>query len=126
METKWNADSALEYLLALLKSEDLRYQHRFETQEKELSTAFKSAEKAIELAEANAERWRKNADEWRAFMSEQEKSFVSSKEHTALKERVDRSEGGTQSKKELWARVLAFSLFLVAVIEAVIQYTHKV
>lgn len=75
--------------------------------EKSTAAAFVAAEKAVALAENNAERWREDAKLWRATITERERDLATKTEVSALKERVDRSEGSGKGMRDVWGWIVA-------------------
>jgi hypothetical protein len=82
--------------------------------EKSTAAAFVAAEKAVALAEANAERWRADSGEWRSRMTDREQNFATNTMVTALKERIDRSEGSGAGKSSMFSWIITGVMAVVA------------
>lgn len=75
-ESGWTIDSLKAHYDSLLTEIDLRYQQRFEAQQKATTDALNSAALAVAKAEENADKWRVNANEWRGSMMDREVKFL--------------------------------------------------
>jgi hypothetical protein len=115
--SSWTPEIVRDHVIAIIGANNQRYEDRFTgqdkavlsalaAQEKAVTAALAAAEKAVAVAERNAEEWRKGANEWRGSMTDREKNFAGAPEFAALKERVDRSEGGSKGKTDMWGWVV--------------------
>jgi hypothetical protein len=86
-ESAWTVDTIRAHFEAVLAERDLRYQQRFDAQEKALDAALASAEKqvnqaltsaqqAVDKAEAAAERRFASVNEFRAQLGDQVRTFA--------------------------------------------------
>lgn len=116
--SSWTPEIVRDHVVALIVANDKRYEDKFAAsdkavlsalaaQEKAVNAALAAAEKAVAVAERNAEEWRKGANEWRGSMTDREMNFAKKPELDALKERIDRSEGGAKGMKDLWGWIAA-------------------
>jgi len=119
---------------------DLRYQQRFDAQqkavgdallaaEKAVNTALASADRAVVKAETAAEKRFESVNEFRAVLSNQSATLMPRTEADAqmkamadkiedLKSRVDRTEGGSKG-------IMAAAALAVAVVTAVFTVLHS-
>ena len=115
------------YIEALMAEADKRNEQRFlaqqkavqdamVAQEKAVTAALAAAEKAVAVAERNAEQWRAGANEWRGSMTDRERNFASQGDLKALKERMDRNEGGGKGMRDMWGWIVAGIMLLMAVL----------
>ena len=128
--SSWTPEIVRDHLIAIIAAADKRYEDKFAAsdkavlsalaaQEKAVNAALAAAEKAVAVAERNAEEWRKGANEWRGSMMDRESKFAMRSDYTSLKERMDRSEGGSKGMKDLWGWVIAAITVGVALISFV-------
>lgn len=111
--SSWTPEIVRDHVVALIVAHDKRYEDKFAAsdkavlsalaaQEKAVNAALAAAEKAVAVAERNAEEWRKGANEWRGSMTDREQSFATKPDFVALKERMDRAEGGGKGMRDMW------------------------
>ena len=124
--SSWTPEIVRDHVVALITANDVRYKDKFEAgdkavlsalaaQEKAVNAALAASEKAVLVAENNAEKWRANANEWRSAMNDREAKFALRPELDALKERVDRAEGGSKGMQSLWGWIVGgISLAIMA------------
>jgi hypothetical protein len=116
--SSWTPEIVRDHLAALIAANDKRYEDKFAAsdkavlsalaaQEKAVNAALAASEKAVLVAENNAEKWRANANEWRGAMGDRERNFAMRSDLEALKERIDRTEGGSKGMKDLWGWIVA-------------------
>lgn len=114
----WTPSLVLKHVNALMAANDKRYEERFAAQEKAVKDALASqekavnaalaaAEKAVLVAETNGAQWRAGANEWRAAMTDRERNFATQADFAAVKERIDRSEGGGKGQHDMWGWIIA-------------------
>lgn len=112
--------------MAIIAANDKRYEDKFTgqdkavlsalaAQEKAVNAALAASEKAVLVAENNAEKWRANANEWRSAMTDRETRFAVKSDLEALKERIDRADGGSKGMRDLWGWIVAIIMIGVAV-----------
>ena len=143
-ELEWTAPQVLSRLKDMLSERDIRYEQRFEAQERRNEQRFEAQEKALTAALASVERaanvavvsvremaavvdkqretWEKNANEWRMTVTDLVGLCTSKVDHNALKERVDRMEGSYSGKKDLTAWAIAAVSIVIAAVMAVLAY----
>ena len=140
-ELDWTAPQVLSRLKDMLSERDIRYEQRFEAQERRNEQRFEAQEKALTAALASVERaanvavvsvremaavvdkqretWEKNANEWRMTVTDLVGLCTSKVDHNALKERVDRIEGGGAGKKDI---IIVVTLLLASVMGFLMWY----
>lgn len=72
----WTLDSLREHLVAIVESNDRRYEQHFDDLEKATEKALTSADRAVTKAEASAERRFEGLNEFRAAMGDQQRGFI--------------------------------------------------
>lgn len=130
---EWTAPRVLEHLRELIAANDKRYVEMFNSADKAVSTAFVSSEKrirdaldaveknfvasekAVKLAEENAERWREDAAAERRRVTDRERDLATKTEVSALKERLDRGEGGGQGKRDMYGWIFGAIMLILTV-----------
>jgi hypothetical protein len=133
-EQEWTPGLVLKHIMSLIAANDVRYQQRFEGQEKALkdalaaqekavNAALANSEKAILVAEQNAEKWRANANEWRAAMTDREAAFVSRREYDTLKESFSQQKddftahvASGKGMRDLWGWIVAAIVAVAALL----------
>ena len=140
-ELNWTAGQVLTQLKDLLAERDIRFEQRFEAQEQRNEQRFEAQEKALTAALASVERaanvavvsvremaavvdkqretWEKNANEWRTTVTDLVSLCATKVDHNALKERVDRIEGGGAGKKDI---IIVVTLLLAIVMGFLMWY----
>lgn len=115
--SSWTPEIVRDHVAAIIAANDKRYEDKFAAsdkavlsalaaQEKAVNAALAAAEKAVAVAERNAEEWRKGANEWRGSMTDREQNFAKKPELDALKERIDRSEGSSKGRSDVWGWIV--------------------
>jgi hypothetical protein len=72
----WTVDTLRAHILALLAERDLRYEQRFDAQERAGELALAAQAEATKVQEITAQRWRDQANEWREAMNDRERMFM--------------------------------------------------
>jgi len=125
--SSWTPDIVRDHLLAIVAANDRRYEDKFAAsdkavlaalaaQEKAVNAALAASEKAVAVAERNAEKWRENANEWRGTMNDRETKFAQRGDLDAIKERIDRNEGGSKGMRDMWGWITAAVLGGIALV----------
>lgn len=101
----WSVETALDHLLALIASNDRRYEERFAAQERALEVGFiaareavnaalTSADRAVQKAETAAERRFDSVNEFRSTLADQQRTLIPRAEvdvlMRAFTEKIDR------------------------------------
>jgi len=124
--SSWTPEIVRDHLAAIIEANDKRYEDRFaaskdailsalNAQEKAVNAALAASEKAVLVAETNAEKWRDNANEWRGAMTDRESKFAMRLELDALKERIDKQEGGSKGMRDVWGWIAAAIAAAIAI-----------
>jgi len=113
--SSWTPEIVRDHVLAVIEVNDRRYEDKFSGQKEAVKDALAASEKAVLVAESNAEKWRANANEWRAAMTDREAKFAMRTDYDAIKERLDRMEGGGKGMEKLWGWIAAVAMAVIAV-----------
>ena len=105
--SSWTPEIVRDHLLAVIGVNDRRYEDKFAGQKEAVKDALAASEKAVNVAERNAEEWRKGANEWRGSMTDREGKFAMRSDLEAIKERLDRMEGGGKGQRDMWGWLAA-------------------
>jgi hypothetical protein len=119
--SRWNTDTLKEFLSTQINdlkalneqmraADDIRYQQRFDTQQKAFTDALYSQERAVLKAEAAAEKRFESVNEFRAVLSSQSATLIPRTEAEGrfsamnekiddIKTRLDKGEGGSAGIK---------------------------
>lgn len=122
--SEWTVDTLREHMAALLVEVDLRYQQRFDAQQRALDAALLSAKEAVQAAlQAAKEAVRKAEDstekrlgllnELRAGVATTEQMDALAVRQAEMKERLDRIEGHSGGMAAGW-QILVGAVALVA------------
>lgn len=133
--SSWTPEIVRDHVVALIAANDRRYEDKFSAsdkavlsalaaQEKAVNAALAAAEKAVAVAERNAEEWRKGANEWRGTMNDRESKFSMRSDLEALKERIDRAEGGGKGMRDMWGWVAAAIMAAATLFSIFSQYAR--
>lgn len=122
----WNVDTLREHVAVLLAEVDLRYQQRFDAQQRALDAALLSAKEAVQaalLAAKEAVRKAEDSTEKRLVLLNELRAGVATKEQmdalaerqAELKERLDRIEGHSGGMNAGW-QILVGAVAVVATV----------
>jgi len=128
--------SLREYLEALSREQDLRYQQRFDAQNKAIDAALASAEKAVTKAEAASEKRFEASNEVRGAMDDLTRTMMPRSEAqvglNALREKVDElqkkivaSEASQTGRASQWVLIAGAIFLVIAIAGFVLPYLNK-
>lgn len=131
----WTLDTLLVHVKALYAESDLRYQQRYDAQQKALDAALLAAKEAVQAAlaaakeavvkaELSADKRLELLNELRTGVATTEQLEALEKVVTELGKRIDRSEGHSQGLGAGWGYLLAVIGAVAAVIAVVVSLTR--
>lgn len=135
MRHRGESVSLLDHIRSLLLQMDLRYQQRFDAQQKALDAALLAAKEAVQtalLAAKEAVIKAEVATENRLTLLNELRSGVATKEQMEamaerladLKERLDRLEGRSGGASALWGYIVGAAGVVAAVVATIVAVTR--
>lgn len=143
----WTTDTLHSHLLRILTETDLRYQQRYESQQKAItdallaqkeavSAALAAADRALVKAEMASEKRFEGVNEFRATLSDQASHLMPRGETITLvkgltdkvadlTDRVNRAEGKGSGIATTWAVVVAVGGMAVGIIGVILAWVSK-
>lgn len=131
----WTLDTLLVHIKTLYAESDLRYQQRYDAQQRALDAALLAAKEAVQAAlaaakeavakaELSADKRLELLNELRTGVATTEQLEALEKVVTELSKRLDRSEGHSQGLSAGWAYLLAGIGAVATVIAVVLSLTR--
>jgi hypothetical protein len=129
----WTIETALAHALAIIASNDRRYQQQFDALEKNTAMALSGAERAVSKAETASEKRFDGVNEFRNTLADQQRTLMPRSEvdgikHAlddkvqALKERMDKSESERAGLKGGYAVAVAVVGLFALIASVVIAF----